>query len=130
MVRIHRTLKAVALGMAIISSSAIAQSGSSASLVHTVSVTVPPRVKIQVRSAQSIGSFGGGASANSTTQGIAVSIAATRSWVLSSGNVTVASGGLASDPRSAEVMLNTSRAASASRADSARPPVVLTISAP
>jgi hypothetical protein len=128
MVRIHRILKAVALGMAIISSSAFAQSGSSMSLVHTVSVTVPPRVKIQVRSAQVAGSFASRALANPTTEGIAVSIAATRAWVLSSGNVTVASGGLASDPRSAQVMLNASRAPSAS--DSARRPIVLTISAP
>jgi hypothetical protein len=129
MVRIHRTLQAVAMGIAIISSRGMAQSGSTMSLVHTVSVTVPSRVKVQVEDAPTSTSFANRAVANSSTQGVAISIAATRAWVLSSGGVTVASGGLSNAQRASEVIVR-KPARSASAIGSTEAPMVLTISAP
>lgn len=130
MVRIKRTLKAVAIGIAIASSSAFAQGGSSMSLVHTVSVTVPPRVKVQVAGAPVSTGSATRAVANSATQGLAVSVAATRAWVLSSGNVVVASGGLPTDSQSARVFFRKPVTESESRSGSADAPIVLTIAAP
>ena len=48
MVKLRRSLLAIVVGSAMISRAALAQYGSSSSLLHTVSVTVPPRVKVQV----------------------------------------------------------------------------------
>jgi hypothetical protein len=129
MVRIHRTLQAVAMGIAIISSRGMAQSGSTMSLVHTVSVTVPSRVKVQVATAPMSVSLANRAAVSSATQGLAINIAATRAWVLSSGGVTVASGGLSSAQRASEVIIR-KPARSGSAVDSTETPVVLTISAP
>src|SRR5205807_4226144 len=75
---------AVALSSALISRSAAAQHGASVSLTHTVIVTVPPRVKVQVGNAQVVPNalrVSGQASAN----GLSLSIAATQPWTLSIG---------------------------------------------
>ena len=64
--------------------SAAAQHGASVSLTHTVIVTVPPRVKVQVGNAQVVPNalrVSGQASAN----GLSLSIAATQPWTLSIG---------------------------------------------
>src|SRR4051812_35492492 len=86
MARIHRMVMAVAIGIAIVSRSAAAQHGSSTSLTHTVSVTVPPRVKVQVAAlasstapSVSVGNLASG-------QALALSVSATRAWVLSIGS--------------------------------------------
>lgn len=84
MVGLRHTLAAMALGSALIASPAIAQ-GSSVSLTHTVSVTVPPRVKVQVGnlvpSAQSASSIA------ARPDGLAVSVSATQAWTLSIASV-------------------------------------------
>lgn len=157
-------LTTLALGTAIISRPAIAQHGSSASLTHVVTVTVPPRVKVQVaRVATSVATASVATavavSANKgAVQGLALSVSATRDWVLSigssaasprshvqwshngnsgfstvtNGQVNVASGTLSSDPRAATLFFrNTSVAAqSVSGQAGDGEPVILTVSAP
>ena len=82
MVGVGRTILAAAFATGLISSPVAAQNGS-VSLVHTVTVTVPPRVKVQV------GSFSQAAPAvrignlESSTQGLSVSVNATQAWTLS-----------------------------------------------
>ena len=81
-------LAALAIGSAIISLPAAAQSGSSASLTHTVSVTVPPRVKVQVASL-SVATPGFVRNAGqTTTDGLALTIKASRAWVLTVGSAS------------------------------------------
>src|SRR6266404_3010691 len=127
MARIRCMLTGLVLGSAIVSRAAVAQQGSSVSLTHTVTVTVPPRVKVQVGNlASNIQS----ASRVSTIQGIdglALSISATQSWTLaiasasaksrvqwshdvnsgfaavSSSQATVASGEISQTPTTAKV---------------------------
>ena len=91
MVRLTRSLLAIVIGSAMISRGAVAQRGASSSLTHTVTVTVPPRVKVQVGNlASNIQS----ASRVSTMQGIdglALSISATQSWTLAIGSASAKS---------------------------------------
>jgi hypothetical protein len=71
------------LGTALLSSGAIAQ-GSSVSLSHVVTVTVPPRVKVQISNAVPfVQNVVNGSSVQATTNGLAVSVRATQSWTLS-----------------------------------------------
>lgn len=82
----RRTLALLALGSALVARPALGQAGASVSLTHTVSVTVPPRVKVQVgtvaasaqQSARRI---------NAKENALSVSVSATRSWILSIGEV-------------------------------------------
>ncbi len=75
------------LGSALFSSVAVAQGVSSVSLTHMVTVTVPPRVKVQVSNfAPAAQSAVSGSSVQSTTNGLALSIRATQSWTLSIGS--------------------------------------------
>jgi hypothetical protein len=68
----------------LVSRNAVAQSGSSVSLTHMVTVTVPPRVKVQISSAAPVVQNAvTGSSVQATTNGIAVSVRATESWTLS-----------------------------------------------
>lgn len=152
MVRVGRTILAAAFATALISSPVVAQNGS-VSLVHTVTVTVPPRVKVQV------GSFSPAARAvrignmDSSTRGLSVSVNATQAWTLSvaaasntapssvrwsrdastgyagltSSEVTIASGVLSNQPKAANVFF---RDASRGSIDSSSTSVVLTVSAP
>lgn len=77
-------LTGLVLGSALVSSHAVAQRGSSSSLTHMVSVTVPPRVKVQVSNAAlAVQSGVAGSSVQTTINGLAVSIRATQSWTLS-----------------------------------------------
>src|SRR5215208_5509349 len=83
---VRRTLAALAIGSAILSRPLLAQHGASASLTHTVSVTVPPRVKVQVApvawASQNTAEILSGPSA---TDGLSLSISATQAWTLSIG---------------------------------------------
>lgn len=157
MVRIQRTLKTLAAALAIIAQPVAAQS--SASLTHTVSVTVPPRVKVQVAPAAVVSSASiGTSSPNATTQAISLSVHATRAWVLSLGSVanagsktpirwsrgansgytalsahdvTIASGALSAQPNSAELYFRNVGAAKLENvADASEAQVVLTVAAP
>lgn len=81
---LRRMWSGLVLGSALLSSSAIAQSGSSASLSHLVTVTVPPRVKVQISTAAPVVQYvANGSSVQATTNGLAVSVRATQSWTLS-----------------------------------------------
>jgi hypothetical protein len=159
MVRLRRSLLAIVIGSAMISRVAVAQRGASSSLIHTVTVTVPPRVKVQVAafaptstSAVRVGTV------SAFTEGLSLSVSATRAWVLSIGSssssernatvrwslepsagfskltsshVKIASGSIAGDPKAATVFFrNVIDATSADQQDHSGPPVVLTISTP
>jgi len=83
MVRIRCMLAGIALGTALISHGAVAQ-GSSVSLTHVVTVTVPPRVKVQVSNVAPAAQTAATVSSRQTpTDGLALSISATQSWTLS-----------------------------------------------
>ncbi len=83
MVRLRCVVLAIVLGTALISHSAGAQ-GSSVSLTHVVSVTVPPRVKVQVSNvAPAVQTVASASSKQTPTNGLALSISATQSWTLS-----------------------------------------------
>jgi len=76
-------LTAIVLGTALVSHSAVAQ-GSSVSLTHVVTVTVPPRVKVQVSNVTPLAQTTATVSSRQTpTDGLALSISATQSWTLS-----------------------------------------------
>jgi hypothetical protein len=152
MVRTHRIVMAAAIGIAILSRSSAAQHGSSTSLTHTVSVTVPPRVKVQVGtlSSPSVKSV-----SVASAQGLALSVSATRAWVLSIGSaassrssavrwstdavsgyskltsdqVTVASGALSTMPTDSMLFFQNLPQAR-SHDDAAQVPVILTVTAP
>jgi len=153
MVGFGRTVLAAAFATALIARPATAQPGSS-SVVHTVTVTVPPRVKVQV------GRFSPAAPAvrvgnlDSSTQGLSVSVNANRAWTLSiasassnlaparirwsrdasvgytgltSSDVTIASGVLSTQPRAANVFF---RDATGDSKPDSNTTVLLTVSAP
>lgn len=92
MVRLRGMWTGLVLGSALVSRLAVAQNVSSVSLTHMVTVTVPPRVKVQVSNfapaAQSAVSI---SSVQSTTDGLALSIRATQSWTLSIGSAAKSS---------------------------------------
>jgi len=87
MAGIRGIMAAVAISSAIISLSAGGQVGSSVSLTHTVSVSVPPRLKVQVanlafsRQAAAIVS-----SVPPQAAGLSITVNATQAWVLSIGS--------------------------------------------
>ena len=125
-------LAAFAIGSAVIALPAAAQSGSSASLTHTVSVTVPSRVKVQVANF-SVPTPGVVKNASQTkTDGLALTINASRAWVLTAGS---ASGALSpssslrwsSDSSSGPSTVFIARSAVANTNGE---PVVLTVAAP
>ena len=90
MVGYPRTLMAVAMGMTMISVPAKAQQASS-SLSHTVTVTVPPRVKVQVAALSATPTLVSVASAKEPTEGLALTVNATRTWILSIGSTRTSS---------------------------------------
>jgi hypothetical protein len=99
-------LAGLAIGSAIMALPANAQSHASSSLTHTVIVTVPPRVKVQVASlATSTPASVSVSSAQPNSNGLSLTINATQAWVLSIGSasgVTTRKSGLqwSSDGRS------------------------------
>jgi hypothetical protein len=84
MVGLRGILTGLVLGSALVSRQAVAQSSSS--LTHVVSVTVPPRVKVQVSNAPAMPTAVRVASTQSTTNGLSLSVSATQSWTLSIGS--------------------------------------------
>ena len=77
-------LTTLAIGTAMISSSATAQHGSSASLPHVVTVTVPPRIRVQVeRIAPSVAAAVKVSDNKGAADALALSVSANRAWVLS-----------------------------------------------
>ena len=83
MVRLRCMLTAIVFGASLVSHSAVAQ-GSSVSLTHVVTVTVPPRVKVQVSNvAPAAQSAVKVSSRQAPTDGLALSISATQAWTLS-----------------------------------------------
>ncbi|HMI49504.1 MAG TPA: hypothetical protein VK481_12575 [Gemmatimonadaceae bacterium] len=85
MVGLRGMFTGLVLGSALISRPAIAQSSSS--LTHVVSVTVPPRVKVQVSNATPVVQSAVKVSSTQTaTDGLSLSISATQSWTLSIGS--------------------------------------------
>jgi hypothetical protein len=90
MVGYRRTLMAVALGMTMISLPAKAQQASSG-LTNTVTVTVPPRVKVQVAALSDTPTLLSVGSAKEPTQGVALTVNATRTWILSIGSTRTSS---------------------------------------
>jgi hypothetical protein len=87
MVGLRRTLTMLALGSAIISRAAVAQHRSSVSLTHTVTVTVPPRVKVQLAPVPPSLDRAARAASGQSTEGLSLNIRATQSWRLSIGSV-------------------------------------------
>jgi hypothetical protein len=80
-------LTGLVLASALVSRQAAAQSSSS--LTHVVSVTVPPRVKVQVTNA--VPMVQGAvvvSSIQSATSGLSLSVRATQSWTLSIGSAS------------------------------------------
>src|ERR1700741_5454399 len=77
-------LPAIILASALLSRSAAAQHGGSVSLTHTVTVTVPPRVKVQVGNAP-VAASAVRVSGQPSTSGLALRINATQPWTLSIG---------------------------------------------
>ena len=75
MATIRYTIAAAALSLAMISRASNAQNAS-VSLTHTVVVTVPPRVKVQVTPTLSQ------QQSTASQQGLAVNVNATRGWAL------------------------------------------------
>lgn len=159
MVRLRRSLLAIVVGSAMISRAAVGQRAASSSLTHTVSVTIAPRVKVQVASlAPTAISAASTGSVNPSTQGLSLNVSATQAWVLSIGSnpssapnanvrwslepstgfskltaaqTSIASGTLAVDPSSAIVFFrNVIDTASGNQRDNSGAPVMLTISAP
>jgi hypothetical protein len=157
MVRLRTSLLAIAIGSTIISRSSIAQRGASSSLTHTVTVTVPPRVKVQVASlAPTAVSAVTARSVSPSTQGLSLNVRASRAWVLSissnpselNANVrwslepgtgfskltssqVIASGTQAADASAANVFFrNAIDTSSSKQRDHGGAPVVLTVSAP
>jgi hypothetical protein len=156
MVGLTRTLMAVALGMTMIALPARAQQASS-SLIHTVTVTVPPRVKVQVAALSMTPSLIAVGTTKESTQGVALTVNATRTWILSIGSartsatgtsnvrwsldsasafsrlsadVIIASGSLSNQPAAAGVYLRSGATESASSVGGGQGPVVFTMSAP
>ena len=82
------TMAALAVGSAIISLPAGAQGGS-ASLTHTVSVSVPARLKVQVANlAFSSSAPASVSSVQPKADGLSITVNATQAWVLSIGSAS------------------------------------------
>lgn len=74
---------------AVISLPAGGQIGSSVSLTHTVSVSVPPRLKVQVANLAFANPVGGDVSSvQQKADGLSITVNATQAWVLSIGSVS------------------------------------------
>jgi len=156
MVGYRRTLMAVALGMTMISLPTMAQQTTS-SFTHTVTVTVPPRVKVQVAALSAAPTLLSVGIENDPTQGVALTVIATRTWILSIGSArtssatnsnvrwsldsaagfsrlssdaVIASGSLSNDPAAAGVYFRNGPKQSDSAIDGEQNQVVFTMSAP
>jgi len=152
MVRLRGLWTGLVLGCALISRPAFAQSGSSSSLTHLVTVTVPPRVKVNVNSVTPVAQSALRASSvQAATDGLSLSISATQSWTLSIGSATktsslqwshdrtsgfakvsgndstIASGTISQAPTAAVVFFRDAAGASSNRSSEGSEAVVLTV---
>ena len=81
MAAFRRTWTGLVLGSVIFALPVLGQQASSVSLTHTVTVTVPPRVKVQV------GAVAPAVRSSATSAGaLSISVNATQSWILSIGS--------------------------------------------
>jgi hypothetical protein len=88
MVGLRGIMAAVVMGSAFVALPANGQIGS-ASLTHTVSVTVPPRLKVQVANlAFSSPTVANVSSVRTKPNGLSITVNATQAWVLSIGSVS------------------------------------------
>jgi hypothetical protein len=85
MAQLRSAFVAIALSSALVSRPAVAQHGASVSLTHTVTVTVPPRVKVQVGNAQ-VSPRAASVSGTPSANGLSLSVSATQPWALSIGS--------------------------------------------
>jgi hypothetical protein len=85
MVGIRGIMAAVVMSSAIVSLPVGGQVGSSVSLTHTVSVSVPPRLKVQVANLAFSSPAAASASVESKADGLSITVNATQAWVLSIG---------------------------------------------
>lgn len=81
MAAVRDMLTVLALGSALIARPAHSQVGASVSLTHTVTVTVPPRVKVQL-GGEVVSQAAAIAASQPGVSGLSVSVAATQSWRL------------------------------------------------
>jgi hypothetical protein len=88
MVGLRSSIAAMVISSALVSLPANGQIGS-ASLTHTVSVTVPPRLKVQVANlAFSSPTAANVSSVETKPNGLSITVNATQAWVLSIGSVS------------------------------------------
>ena len=89
MAGVRGILAGLVMGSAVIALPANAQSHASTSLTHTVFVTIPPRVKVQVASlAASTPASIKVAAGDRSTVGLSLTVNATQAWVLSIGSAS------------------------------------------
>jgi hypothetical protein len=156
MIRLRGMWTGLVLGCAIISRQSLAQNGSSVSLTHVVSVTVPPRVKAQVTTfAPAAQTATRVSSIQPATDGLVITVNATQAWTLSIGSATgksthrwshdaaagfarvdgtdatIASGTISQIPTSAAVFFRNAPAVVSSdrKSSDASEPVMLTVAA-
>ena len=153
MARFTCIVAVLAMGSAMISRPVVAQQAS-VSLTHTVSVTGPPRVKVQVSNALPAVQAPTRVSSMQATDGLSLSVNATQPWALSIGssadsmvqwsldrssgftnigrsNATVASGVLSQTPTSTTIFFRNPTKNATLGGDSERPnSVMLTVVAP
>lgn len=87
MARIRGILAALVMSSAAMALPAEAQSRGSASLIHTVSVTVPSRVKVRVASlAVSTPAPSANSSVRSNAEGLSLTVSASQPWVVAIGS--------------------------------------------
>ncbi|HUQ98125.1 MAG TPA: hypothetical protein VM166_01645 [Gemmatimonadaceae bacterium] len=84
MIGLRSALATLFLSTAFVSRPLVAQMGF-ASGIHTVSVTIPPRVKVQVSPFSAAMSPSSAIATNKQMGGVAVSVTATQPWILSIG---------------------------------------------
>jgi hypothetical protein len=130
MATLRSTISALGLALAVTTSAANAQQSGSVSLTHTVVVTVPPRVRVQVGTAQNRLQQNG-------KTGLAVQVKATRAWALVVGSKkdanTTAQWVESSSERSASMVVyrnQPSQRTPTSGGASDSEPVMLTVVAP
>jgi hypothetical protein len=128
MARIHGVLAGLVLSSAVIALPAAGQSRGSASLTHTVSVTVPSRVKVSVTS------LAVAAASNKTiarsSEGLSLAVSASKPWVVAIESPFGIAGQKPLIQSSADGLSRFSVLASTLNGRSRGEPVMLTLTAP
>jgi hypothetical protein len=125
---------AIALGIALTARSVGAQDKTgTSSLTHVVSVTIAPRVRVEIGKVSPSSAASAPSLARSDARGLPVTVHATEAWVLSirSGPRTeVKTGGSRLARKSATMFLLDPAVSGEKSGAGSSPPIVLTISAP